>query len=281
MNFLCRKPRHDASTGAFDLRHRPTDTTNTPPRRHDDASISMSSWANIDTEKASRNSFSAGTVGIRRASDSKINYDHHHQSSCYKSNSKSRHHRQARTAAPPPAAARSHKAKSPDDASISMSSWANISVGKICENDIGQDRLFHSDSAIRYDGPTDIMVAPKPTTAIGGAENLPGSIQPVSGHHSRQTSWGNVDVLGMLSDIDKAREKAANDILERREASERRKSGSRRMTTTAPISARNTGNGHLGKPPVARPPQRKDRRPPLSGSTNRGTTSQRTRTQRV
>lgn len=263
MNFLCRKPRLDASAGAFDLRHRPADTTNTPPRRHDDASISMSSWANIDTEKASRNSYHLGKVDRRRASDSKISYDHR------KLHGNSISHEQRKTRPVRPS-----KVKTPDDASISMSSWANMSVGKICESASAQDRLFQSDSAIRYNGPTDIMIAKKSTSG-GAADNLPGPKQSTSGHHSRQTSWGNVDVLGMLSDIDSAREKAAKDILERRDKSERRKNGSKRATV--PFAARNTSKSLAGKPP----PQRQGMRPPLAGGANRGSTSLRTRTQRV
>lgn len=268
MNFLCRKPRQDASTGAFDLRHRPTGTTNTPPRRNDDASISMSSWANIDTERAAANH--TRMANSRRASDSKINYDHR-PSSRRTSSSKSHH---------PTRQAKPSKVKLSDDASISMSSWANISVGKISDSDNAHDRLFHSDTAIRYNGPTDIAIATKPafnnTFASHKKSGADLDSKDPNSRHSRETSWGNFDVLGMLGDIENAREVAAKDILERRDLSERRKSGSRRMT--APPASITNGRG---KPPVDSTSQRKSMRPPLAGGPNRRTASTRTRTQRV
>ena len=290
MNFLCRKPRQDASTGAFDLRHRPTATANTPPaRRNDDASISISSWANIDTEKAAATNH-RGLADRRHASDSKISYDHHQSSRRMKSH-------QTRPAKPEKPS--SMKA-SDDAASISMSSWANISVGKISDGNNAHDRLFHSDSAIRYNGPTDITIATKPTSKhntatvashhnhkSGGTEHGCNSQDhSVNVTHSRETSWGNVDVLGMLGDIEKAREVAAKDILERRDLSERRRaSGSSSRRITAPPAAadiKNDSSSLRGKiPPVDRVAQRKSMRPPLAGGPNRRTASTRTRTQRV
>ena len=84
-------------------------------------------------------------------------------------------------------------------------------------------------------------------------------------NHSRETSWGNFDVLGMLNDIEDARERAAEDL-------KREKRGNSKIMTVSTTARRAT---NITKNDAA---QRKSQRPPLAGS--RVSKSSRTREHR-
>jgi len=218
MNFFCRRPNPETSGDLFPANRTPRSGSNSAPAdsaiKRDDASISLSSWANIDTDKAG----GSNLVFHRRLykSDGAIRYDgsNDRRPSSKISNAGNSINKKIMSA----------RDIDQDDASIGVSSWANIDANATSSN----DRLVQSDSAIQYNGLKKVgsknrsksralksVIPAKPPLAPqchSTNDSLPPRKPRVVQHHDRESSWGNVDVLSMLKNIEHARERVAQDL---------------------------------------------------------------------
>jgi len=163
-----------------------------PCRGGDDASISLSSWANIDTDDNKSNKGTA-TKG----------------------------------------------AACGDDASIGMSSWANIDTDRAkASGDVG--RLCQSDSAIRYQ-PGDNKLS----------SLLPKKPPALSSQSERESSWGGADVMHLLNNIEEARLKAAKEWKEKQQQ-EKQAQQQQRGSLPRTMSSRRTIDKSPMEPPCPR-----------------------------
>jgi hypothetical protein len=154
-------------------------TAATPSSIKDDTSVSLSSWACLDT------SVHGGTSGTspHHSSDSAIRYNH--------------------TANIEPSA----KAQPTrgDDASISVSSWAGIDT----DHHLETPRMYLSDRAINYSQANSFRGT--------GPHTMARTVQPSKAtSHSRESSWGQIDPE-FMSNLAEHRDKAAQDLIRRRQ----------------------------------------------------------------
>jgi hypothetical protein len=168
-------------------------TAETPGGIKDDTSVSLSSWACLDTSDR-------GSTSRSRCNDTVIRHVH----------TTINNNLEPRTMAQP---SRS------DDASISMSisSWAGIDTGHHQEN----TRLHYSDGAINYFPPScNSFRASEPKKAITVQASK-------AARHCRESSWGQMD-LEFMANLSEHREKAAQKLIRQRQgenASARRRTG--------------------------------------------------------
>jgi hypothetical protein len=197
----------------------------TPSSIKDDTSVSLSSWACLDT------SVHGGTSPTSRhhSSDSAIRYNHTGNIGLI-------------LKAPPSRG---------DDASISMSisSWAGIDT----DNHQAMPRMYFSDRAINYSHAN----SDRSTCTNTMAKTVQASKANI---HSRESSWGQVDPE-FMANLAEHRDKAAQDLIRRRQ-DEKTKATRRTGAAKSPGSYSNLPGGKSCDKKLHAP---RKGRPPLGG----------------